>query len=44
MSLVRNLNARKKAGASRSKKDSGVSPKVYKNMNADWPKKKKAKM
>ena len=44
MSLVRNLNARKKASTSRSKKDGTVSPIVYKNMNADWPKKKKAKM
>jgi hypothetical protein len=37
------MNARKKAGTSRSKKDSTVSPKAYKNMKAGWPKKKKAK-
>jgi len=37
------MNARKKAGTSRSEKDSTVSPKVYKNMKAGWPKKKKAK-
>ena len=43
MSLVRNMNARKKAGTSRSKKDSTVSPKAYKNMKAGWPKKKKTK-
>ena len=43
MSLVRNINARKKAGTSRSKKDSTVSPKAYKNMKAGWPKKKKTK-
>tara|TARA_R100000951_G_scaffold99241_1_gene89507 strand:- start:548 stop:685 length:138 start_codon:yes stop_codon:yes gene_type:complete len=43
MSLVKNMNARKKAGTSRSKKDSTVSPKAYKDMKAGWPKKKKAK-
>jgi len=43
MSLVENMNARKKAGTSRSKKNSTVSPKAYKNMKAGWPKKKKAK-
>jgi len=45
MSLVENMNARKKAGTSRSKKNSTVSPKAYKNMKDGWPnsKKKKAK-
>ena len=43
MSLVKNMNARKKAGTSRSKKNTTVSPKAYKNMKAGWPKKKKAK-
>jgi len=37
------MNAHKKAGTSRSKKDSTVSPKAYKNMKAGWPKKKKTK-
>jgi|TARA_Y100000385_G_C12995777_1_gene594848 hypothetical protein len=43
MSLVKNMNARKKAGTSRSKKKSTVSPKAYADMKAGWPKKKKAK-
>jgi len=43
MSLVKNMNARKKAGKSRSKKNSTVSAKAYKNMQAGWPKKKKKK-
>lgn len=43
MSLVKNMNARKAAGKSRSKKDSTVSAKAYKDMKAGWPKKKKAK-
>ncbi len=43
MSLVKNMNARKKAGTSRSKKKSTVSDKAYKDMKAGWPKKKKAK-
>ena len=42
MSLVKNMNARKKAGKSRPKKNSTVSAKAYKNMQAGWPKKKKA--
>ena len=41
MSLVENINKRKKAGTSRSKKKSTVSPSAYKNMKAGWPKKKK---
>lgn len=43
MSLVKNMNARKKSGKSRSKKNSTVSPKAYKDMQAGWPKKKKKK-
>jgi len=43
MSLVKNMNAKKKAGTSRSKKNSTVSDKAYKDMQAGWPKKKKAK-
>ena len=43
MSLVKNMNKRKKAGISRSKKESTVSPKAYKDMKAGWPKKGKSK-
>lgn len=43
MSLVKNMNKRKKAGTSRSKKNSTVSAKAYKDMQAGWPKKKKSK-
>jgi hypothetical protein len=43
MSLVKNMNARKKSGKSRSKKNSTVSAKAYKDMQAGWPKKKKKK-
>jgi hypothetical protein len=38
-SLVGNINKRKKAGTSRSKKNSTVSDKAYKDMKAGWPKK-----
>tara|TARA_B100001063_G_scaffold223058_1_gene229959 strand:+ start:54 stop:170 length:117 start_codon:yes stop_codon:yes gene_type:complete len=38
MSLVRNINKRKKAGTSRSKKKSTVSPKAYKAMKKGWKK------
>jgi len=41
MSLYKNMNARKKAGTSRSKKNSTVSDKSYANMKAGFPKKKK---
>ena len=41
MSLYEHINKRKKAGTSRSKKKSTVSPKAYKNMKAGFPKKKK---
>ena len=43
MSLYENINKRKKAGTSRSKKKSTVSAKAYKNMQAGFPKKKKKK-
>ncbi len=43
MSLVKNMNARKKAGTSRTKKKSTVSPKAYKDMQAGWPNSKKNK-
>ena len=41
MSHNRNINKRKKAGTSRSKKNSTISEKAYKNMKAGFPKKKK---
>jgi len=41
MSLYKNMNARKKAGTSRSKSKSTISAKAYKNMKAGFPKKKK---
>ena len=44
MSLVRNMNKRKKDGTSRSKKNSTVSSKAYKDMKAGWPKKNKKKV
>jgi|TARA_R110001592_G_scaffold84755_1_gene250419 hypothetical protein len=43
MSLVKNMNARKKAGTSRTKKKTTVSPKAYKDMQAGWPNSKKNK-
>jgi hypothetical protein len=43
MSLYENINKRKKAGTSRSKKKSTISPKAYANMKAGFPKKKKTK-
>ena len=39
--LYYNINKRKKAGTSRSKKDSTISPQAYANMQAGFPKKKK---
>ena len=39
--LYANINTRKKAGTSRSKADSTVSPKAYANMVAGFKKKKK---
>tara|TARA_R110001592_G_scaffold132485_5_gene347143 strand:- start:4104 stop:4301 length:198 start_codon:yes stop_codon:yes gene_type:complete len=41
MSLYANMNKRKKAGTSRSKKESTISDKAYKNMKAGFPKKRK---
>ena len=43
MSLVENINKRKKAGKSRSKKKSTISPKAYADMKKGWPKKKGSK-
>ena len=43
MSLYANMNKRKKAGTSRSKKKSTITPKAYTNMKAGFPKKKKKK-
>ena len=37
-SLVGNINKRKKAGTSRSKKNSTISPKAYKDMQKGWKK------
>tara|TARA_R100001143_G_scaffold39815_1_gene36520 strand:+ start:115 stop:363 length:249 start_codon:yes stop_codon:yes gene_type:complete len=39
--LYANINKRKKAGTSRSKKKSTISPKAYANMKKGFPKKKK---
>jgi hypothetical protein len=41
--LYYNMNKRKKAGTSRSKKNSTISPKAYANMKKGFPKKKKKK-
>jgi len=43
MSLYENMNNRKKAGTSRSKKDSTISPKAYADMKAGFPNSKKNK-
>ena len=40
MSLVENINKRKKKGISRSKKNTTISKKAYSNMKKGWPKKK----
>ena len=42
-SLVRNINKRKKAGTSRSKKNTTISKKAYSNMKKNWGKKTKKK-
>jgi hypothetical protein len=39
--LYYNINKRRAAGTSRSKKDSTISPEAYRNMKAGFPKKKK---
>jgi hypothetical protein len=41
MSLYENINKRKKAGTSRPKSESTVSPKSYSNMKAGFPNSKK---
>ena len=41
--LYANINARKKKGTSRTKKRSTISPAVYANMRAGFPKNKKKK-
>jgi hypothetical protein len=41
MSLVRNINKRKRAGTSRPKSRSTVSAKAYADMKNNWGKKKK---
>lgn len=41
MSLVKNINKRKKKGISRSKKKTTISKKAYKDMQNNWGKKKK---
>ena len=43
MSLYENMNKRKKAGTSRPKSKSTVSPKAYANMKAGFPKTDKYK-
>ena len=43
MSLYRNINKRKKAGTSRSKSKSTISPKAYADMKAGFPNSKKNK-
>lgn len=41
MSLVKNINKRRKAGTSRPKSKSTISPKAYKAMKNNWGKKRK---
>ena len=43
MSLYENINKKKKAGTSRSKKNSTISDKAYAAMKAGFPKSKKKK-
>ena len=42
MSLVENINKRKKDGTSRPKSKSTISKKAYANMKAGWKKKRKS--
>ncbi|AWH86232.1 hypothetical protein HYN59_14430 [Flavobacterium album] len=42
-SLVNNINARKRKGISRKKKDSKISKTSYKKMKKNWGRKKKKK-
>jgi len=41
MSLYENINKKKKAGTSRSKSESTITPKAYANMKAGFPERKK---
>lgn len=41
MSLVANINRRRKLGISRSKRESTVSAKAYRDMKRGWPKRGK---
>jgi hypothetical protein len=41
MSLVANINRRRKLGISRSKRESTVSAKSYRDMKRGWPKRGK---
>lgn len=43
MSLYENINKRKRAGTSRSKKNSTITDKAYANMQAGFPNSKKNK-
>lgn len=43
MSLYENINKRKKAGTSRTKAKSKITPKAYANMREGFPKKKTKK-
>jgi hypothetical protein len=43
MSLYDNINKRKKAGTSRPKSKSTITPKAYANMQAGFPKKNRKK-
>jgi hypothetical protein len=43
MSLYKNINKRKKAGTSRPKSKSTISPKAYANMKKGFPNSKKNK-
>ena len=43
MSIYENINKRRKAGTSRSKSKSTISPSAYKNMKAGFPNSKKNK-
>jgi hypothetical protein len=42
--LYTNINERKKQGISRTKKNSTITPNAYKNMQAGFPKKNKARV
>ena len=43
MSLVKHIKKRQKAGTSRPKSKSTISPKAYKDMQKGWPNSKKNK-